>query len=505
MFNLPNRSQRGPGSPPGGNSRAWACRPAARVVAAAVLAHRALRLVRLALCLLLLDWAAGGSCGQDPNLPPVRPAGIGLPSLPAPASPQTVSTPGSNDAASLRSPALREAGLRFATTNLLNADAAQVSIQTQALEIDSFKAKLETAQRQRAAHLYEEATPNYVAVLSGEASDELKRTALLELALVAQEQSNLSRALQILSQYLTRWPQDANAPEILLRQGLIYRQLGSYNMALGKFYATMTTALVLKNEHFDFYRTLVLQAQAEIAETLALQNKHKEAAEAFGRLLKEPSPALNRARVQFRYIHSLATQGKQAEVVGQAQDFLAQHPTAAECAEVRFLLATGLKQLGRNNDALQEVLRLLQSQQGQARERPETLAYWQQRTGNEIANQLYQEGDFLRALDVYQSLLLLNPTPAWQCPVRYQIGLAYERLEQPAKAAESYATIIAQAQELGTNTPPSLKALLDMARWRQDFLSWQVKTEVAHRGIESTLVLRPAPTPPAPGPRRAPL
>ena len=371
------------------------------------------------------------------------------------------------------------------------------------MEIDGFKARLETARRQRAAQLYEEATPNYVAVLNGEAPDEIKRAALLELALVAQEQKNLGRALQVLSQYLARWPQDPNAPEILLRQGLLYRQLGIHNLALGKFYATMTTALVLKNEHFDFYRKLVLQAQAEIAETLALQNKHKEAAEAFARLLKEESPALNRARVQFRYIHSLAAQGKYAEAVGQAQDFLAQQPAAPERAEVRFLLASALKQLGRNNDALQEVLRLLQSQQGLAREHPETLAYWQQRTGNEIANQLYQEGDFLRALDIYQSLLLLNPAPAWQCPVRYQIGLAYERLEQPAKAAESYAALVAQAQDLGSNAPPSFKALLEMARWRQGFLSWQVKTEVAHRELESALSARPAPRPPVPAPRPA--
>ena len=302
--------------------------------------------------------------------------------------------------------------------------------------------------------------------------------------------------LSDLSQYLTRWPNDANVPEVLLRQGLIYRQLGIHNLAMSKFYATMTTALVLKGENFEFYRRLVLQAQAEIAETLALQNKHKEAAEAFARLLKEESPALNRTRVKYRYLHSLAAQGKQAEAVGQAQDFLAQHPDAAESAEVRFLLATGLKKLGRNNDALQEVLRLLQSQQGQAREHPETLAYWQQRTGNEIANQLYQEGDFLRALDIYQSLLLLSPLPTWQCPVLYQIGLAYERLEQPTKAADTYGAIMAKESEIGTNAPPSLKAMLDMARWRQNFLKWQVRTEVAHRDLKPFLLSEPAPVPP---------
>jgi tetratricopeptide (TPR) repeat protein len=448
--------------------------------------------------LALAVLALAGSHGQaeDTNLPPPRPVEPGaLPSVARTAPPLTATNHASSPPPSPRSAALSEANLLFATTNLLNSDEAQAAALARSAELNNFKKMLEIAQRQRAAKLHEQATASFAAVLSSAAPDEFKSAAMLELALIAQEQSQFSRALQILSQYLTRWPQDPNGPEVLLRQGLIYRQLGIHSMALGKFYATMTTALVLKDGNFDFYRKLVLQAQAEIAETLALQNKHKEAAEAFARLLKEESPTLNRTRVQYRYLHSLAAQGKQAEAVGQAQDFLAQHAGAAEEAEVRFLLATGLKKLGRNSEALQEVLRLLQSQQGQAREHPEILAYWQQRTGNEIANQLYQEGDFLRALDIYESLLLLSPLPAWQCPVRYQIGLAYERLDQPGKAAESYAAILAQEPSLGTNAAPSLRALVDMARWRQNFLHWQVKTELAHRELRPAALGAPAITP----------
>ncbi len=403
----------------------------------------------------------------------------------------------SNTIAELRSSVLTGANMVFASTNLVHSEEEAEKAKLRTAAVNDYKQKLEIARRQRAAGLYEEATPNYAAVLNSDAPDDLKKSAMLELSLIAQDQKNLTRALQVLSQYLTRWPNDSNVPEVLLRQGLIYRQLGIHGMAMSKFYATMTTALVLKGENFEFYRRLVLQAQAEIAETLALQNKHKEASDAFARLLQEESPALNRARVKYRYLHSLAAQGRQHEAVGQAQDFLAQNPDAPESAEVRFLLATGLKKLGRNGEALQEVLRLLRSQQGQAKEHPETLAYWQQRTGNEIANQLYQEGDFLRALDIYQSLLLLSPLPTWQCPVLYQIGLSYERLEQPTKAADTYAAIIAKEPEIGTNAPASLKTLLDMARWRQDFLKWQVRTEVARRDIKPFVLPGPAPAPSA--------
>lgn len=461
------------------------------------------RLFRTLLLVLLLGRSAAQSQAQLPDQPPPRPVELGGPTStpkspatnpPAPAAPAPHAS-ATNPAPSLRTGTFSDANLYFASTNLLQSDEAQALAKARADELSEFKRRVETAQRQRAAKLFDEATVNNVAILNSTAPDDMKRTALLELALTAQEQGNLSRALQILSQFLSRWPQDANAPEILLRQGLIYRQLGIHSMAMGKFYATMTTALVLKNDHFDFYRKLVLQAQAEIAETLALQNKHKDAGEAFARLLKEDSPALNHPRVHYRYLQSLAAQNKHAEAVGQAQDYLTHHADAPEAAEVRFLLATSLKKLGRNSEALEQVLRLLQSQQGLAKERPEALAYWQQRTGNEIANQLYQEGDFLRALDIYQSLLLLNPAPAWQCPVLYQIGLAYERLEQPTKAAEAYSTLLAHQSALGTNAPASLQTLLEMARWRQDFLRWHVKTELAHREVRPTVPPESAPAP----------
>lgn len=426
--------------------------------------------------------------GHEPKVPPSTP-----PHAPAPAPAHGAgSGPGPEGesgagAPGVASQVLHEKNMLFASTNLIMSDLEQRRAAARKAEIEKFEQILENARRLRTAKMYEEALPSFMAVLNGNAPDDLKRAALLELALIAQERNELPRALQVLSQYLTRWPQDPSAPEILLRQGLIYRQLGINQMALSKFYATMTSSLVVKDELFDYYKRLVLQAQAEIAETLAMQSQHAEAARAFARLLKEESPTLNRVRVHYRYIQSLAAQGKLSETVGQAQLFLSKYPDVAEQPEVRFLLATALKKLNRKSEALLEIHRLLASQQGEARDHPESLAFWQQRTGNEIANQLYQEGDFVHALDIYQSLLILNSTPDWQFPLRYQIGLAYERLEQPAKAAESYGAIVAMGKDLGTNAAPALKTTLDMAKWRQDFLKWQERAEASRRGLGSLI------------------
>jgi tetratricopeptide (TPR) repeat protein len=362
-------------------------------------------------------------------------------------------------------------------------------------ELAALEARLASGRRLRLSRQYGAAAAELSGVLGVGAPETIERSAVLELALVAQEEGNLARVLQILAQYLTRWPQDAIVPELLLRQGLIYRQLGVYELALTKFYATMTSALGFKDGHLDYYRKLVLQSQVEIAETLMAQGRPGEAEKAFARLLKEESGALNRARVHYRYICCLQAQGKFAEVAGQAQEFLTRCGEAEEQAEVRFLRAGALKRLGRNGEALGEVLRLLESQQGAGKNDPGMLAYWQQRTGNEIANQMYQEGDYLHALEVYLAIVPLSPTAAWQLPALYQVGLVYERLEQPAKAIEAFAGIVGRAGEVATNGTPGLQLVVDMARWRRDFLDWRGRAETTHRELKAGVGPEPAAAP----------
>jgi tetratricopeptide (TPR) repeat protein len=116
---------------------------------------------------------------------------------------------------------------------------------------------------------------------------------------------------------------------------------------------------------------------------------------------------------------------------------------------------------------------LLQLQQKQAEKHPELWAYWQQRTGNEIANELYKEGDYMSALEIYLGLAKVNTSAAWQLPVWYQIGLVYEHLKQPAKATEMYDHILKRQIEVRTNMPSqSTLALLEMAQWRRNYIQW---------------------------------
>ena len=150
-------------------------------------------------------------------------------------------------------------------------------------------------------------------------------------------------------------------------------------------------------------------------------------------------------------------------------------------------MAQALKAQGRNSEALRQVLVFLEEQQARSLNHPEVLTYWQQRVGNEIANELYKEGDYVKALEVYLNLARLDFSAAWQLPVDYQIGLTYERLLQPQKAVETYQKILNREPELGTNATPGLKAVLDMARWRIGFIGWQDKAEAANHYLASSL------------------
>jgi tetratricopeptide (TPR) repeat protein len=347
----------------------------------------------------------------------------------------------------------------------------------------TMRARLEEARKLRATRRPAEAEPILVELLADGSPESLKQDALLELAMTAKDEDEPLRAQQVYAQFLNKWPNEPRVPEVLLRQGRLFRQMGVSALALAKFYAVMTSSLVLKNDKLDYYQGVVLQAQSEIAETHYLLGKYTEAADFYGRLLKQASPLLNRSQIAFRLIRSQAAANRPAEVIGPAQDFLERFPEAQEQPEVRFYLAQALKQLGRDAESLQQVLTLLQEQKERTEDHPEQWAYWQQRAGNEIANQFYLEGAYSRALDIYTRLALLDPSLAWQLPVSYQIGLTYERLLQPAKALDTYQAILQREAEAGAATSPALKAVFEMARWRTGFLNWQEKAEKATRAL----------------------
>jgi tetratricopeptide (TPR) repeat protein len=343
--------------------------------------------------------------------------------------------------------------------------------------LERLKFALSTARFAANTRDYKQAEKNFLLVLAEDSPDEMQKTALFEMGCAVQAENDLPRAQTIFTQYAQRWSGDIRLPEICLHQGQIFRAMGMNQMALAKFYGVMTTALAMKNEQMPYYKRLVLQAQVEIAETHYLIGKYAEAAEYYGRLMKQEAPELDLAQIQFRLVRSLEALNRHAEAATQAQDFLLRHADAPEEPEMRYHLAQALKGQNRNAEALEQVMIFLKEEREKTKDHPEVWTYWQQRVGNEIGNQLYQEGDYMKALEVYQSLAKLDPSPAWQLPVDYQVGITYEKLLQSSNAIAAYRSITNAAPTLGTNASPSLKAVADMAQWRLDFLQFQGRAE----------------------------
>lgn len=370
----------------------------------------------------------------------------------------------------------------------------------EAVKLHEMKMKLQAAQEARRGKNYTEAEALFVSVLESNPPPELNRTALLELALTAQEQHQLPRAQEIYTRYVLAFPQDPSIAEVLLRQGLIYREMGATGLAIGKFYDVLSSARSMDLERLDYFEKVVLHAKSEIADTYYLQGDYEQAVRDLRKLLKSDHAALHRQHVHFKLAQSLFALERHAEAVAEIQRYLELFPDGQDLAEARFLQASAYKKMGRNRESMESVIALLQAKSKPSGDNEDNWTYWRQRTGNEIGNLLYQEGDFINALEVYKTLATLNDAPTWKVPVLYQIGLVYERLEQAEKAAQTYDAILEAGAAKPEGEPsPALTAVYEMARWRKDHLAWQVKAEKMKerlRGATPGLPVREAPNPP---------
>jgi TolA-binding protein len=368
------------------------------------------------------------------------------------------------------------------------------------LLLQKYRDQLAAAKHLVMIRQFAQAEPALVALLPEKVPNDIRKEALFQLSAAVAGQDDLPRAQSILTQYIEKWPGDLRTPEILLRQGELFRQMGLNSLALGKFYSVMTAALALKNDQLEFYEKLVLQAQIEIAESHYLMGQYNEATDFYSRLLKAPESGLNRPLAEFRLVRSLAATTNKMDAVGQAQDFLSHYPGDPEAPEVRYYLAQSLQALGQTSEALRQVVIFLQQEKAVTKDHPDIWAYWQLRIGNEIGNELYKEGDYMKALEIYRCLLNLDDSAVWKIPVDYQIGITYERLLQPQKAVDTYNQIFSLESVLGTNSTPDLQTVFDMSRWRTNFLSWQTKVETINQSMNLPESTRPQPA----GPSQAP-
>jgi tetratricopeptide (TPR) repeat protein len=308
-----------------------------------------------------------------------------------------------------------------------------------------------------------------------------KRDAMVTMARHFDETApNPAKAAIIYEQLVQAFPDDPESPSYLLRLGRIYRDQAAFTNALNKFYSVLYSSLQHKSG--ADYTNTSLRAKMEIAHTHFESGDYDKAAELYSRLKLIDMTPEEAAEVAFRssYIDYLA--GDHAKALTGSRNFLATYPTSPLAPEAQYLQIQSLKALGRSDEAMTETLELLRAGREYGRKKPAVWAYWQRKTGNEIANELYESGDALGALSVYQKLAELNDAPTWRGPTVYQIGLCFERLRHFNRAREAYRYIIDKipASSGGEADPligVNLSTLRDMAQWRLENLAWTEQIE----------------------------
>ncbi|MCE9612548.1 MAG: tetratricopeptide repeat protein [Chthoniobacter sp.] len=327
-----------------------------------------------------------------------------------------------------------------------------------------------------------------------------KKKALADIGALYEKKRTFSKAIAIYEKMIAVYPADPDTPELIFKVGTLYREAGAYQRAITRFYTVLNSALQVNGHGLETYRKLTQRAQTEIADTYFLAGENEQAAKFYNLLSRLELAPEEKARVLFKSAHCHYVLGNHDKAIASAQSFLAEFGNDPSAPECRYILASSLKSLKRPKEAFDAVLTLLRTEHAKKGTAPEKWVFWQKKTGNEFANDFYQQGDFTSALTIYQTLAQLNDEPEWQWPVVYQMGLCFERLRLVNRAAEAYKFILDEAnkpERASKPLPESCTNLVQMSRWRGEQLAWQHTTETQLSRLLGQ-PLAPAPIPAIP-------
>ena len=350
------------------------------------------------------------------------------------------------------------------------------------------KSLLVLAQRSFARGERDAAETAYVEALNTTGNETITKEALLAYADFLRETGRDARAAAIYEKFIATYPSAPNTPMVYIFLGRTLRDMGAFNLAQARFYAVLNSTLVVSPENIQRYRDLAQLAKFEIAETYYQQGDFASAGKFFGRIKLLDLPPEDRARASFREAYAFYLDGKLEQAAAALRLYLDAYPQHTSNQEGRYLLCMSLRRLGLNQEALAETLTLLRLAHAAADSDRERWTYWQRRTGNQLANDFYEQGDFTAALTIYQTLSDLRADPAWRWPALYQVGLCYERLRQPERAATVYRDILAEstaAEKAGTLPNGPTGEVRRMAEWRLGQIDWVGTIETSMRSYSA--------------------
>lgn len=318
---------------------------------------------------------------------------------------------------------------------------------------------------------YEAAEIAFRQILNGQdiAETEVK-SALLGLAHMHRKKGDLTKAVAIYERYLKDYAGDSRTPDTLLALGRTLRELGAYKLAIARFYSVINSTLQPGIDSLERYQVLTKTAQFEIAETHFQSGDFATANKFYTKFRRLDIAPEDRARAHFKAGYALRLEGDLEGAVTSLRGYISQWPADENVPEARYLLAITLRELKRPQEAFAETLELLRTEKSRMANNPKRWAYWQGRTGNQLANDFFESGATLNAHAIYTGLLNLSNEPSWRLPITYQLALCFERLGMIDRARSAYRTIVETA---GPTPAADFEELVRMSAWRMEHLDWR--------------------------------
>ena len=338
---------------------------------------------------------------------------------------------------------------------------------------DQIPAMTEAAERRWFSGEYDRAELIFAELLSLPVPLEKKREVLLQMADLF-ERTDSSRTIIILEKFIQAYPHDPATSLVLLRLGKLYRAQGAYEVASARYFRVLNTTLNVGPDELEMVREIATKARFELAEMLTEQGRLDEAAEVYRKIELLDLSLEDRMTVRFR-LACVAFETRDFESAVDAFAQLREDDSIGPYRlETSYYLASSLKKLGRGREAFEIVVDLLRSQLSNDPADLAQSAYWKRRAGNELANEFYQQGEYLSALSIYQSLARISDDPEWRWPAVYQIGLCFEHLELPDRALEAYQAMLEGIAVTDADLVDVDVSLRDLARWRLDHVKWML-------------------------------
>ncbi len=302
-----------------------------------------------------------------------------------------------------------------------------------------------------------------------------KELVLSKMGELYSESGMFPKAAAIFERLATEFPDSRRLPEVYMELGDIYRKMGAQELAISRYYKVLNSSLNVSFDQLEKYRQVSLNAKLAIAETHKEREEYQESYRLYEALFRLELKPVERLRVHYRMCYLLYELANYQRAVSHLKHFLDEYPESPHNPELRYLLAKSYERLNRKPEALREVVTILQAQTNMEAGYVDDADYWKRRTGNELANEFYENGDFRSALTIYQALARYSPAPAWRWPAIHQIGLCFERLGLPEKAKLAYEEIMdpETGQIADADLGDSLRSLREMAEWRLEHLNWE--------------------------------